>query len=320
MISKRFSAILWLLLCLSFVRPTSAQQKRNFPFTFNLNNSARTSAGVFTKDGILIRTLWSGVNFPAGTHVKNWDGLDDQGQQAPTASYDIRLLSNNVSYTWEGVIGNSSFGVSQGNALQRGFLRIQGMAITGNTAYYGIGYAEGNPSQAKFDLARPQFRNEFTPKGSTDQATLFVATDGMTVYWAGYDGYDNGNKWFVYATRTSDDKEQNFANGQPLKMVMGGTYSSCIDVINNAEGVITGLAVQKNGRYLFVSHKKRHEIRVFDKSSGALVQTLFFNDAAGLTVDGQDNLWVINGTTLRKYAVQANGSLTDLNLAPAGLE
>ncbi|WP_080241345.1 RICIN domain-containing protein [Spirosoma rigui] len=320
MLNKELVLILLFLLCIGSTERTQAQTSRTVPFTFTLANEARTSAGVFTKDGVLIRTLWSGVKLPAGSQTKNWDGLDDLGQPAPNASYDIRLISNNVSYTWEGVLGNSSFKISQGNNVQRGFLRIQSIAIAGNTAYYGVGYAEGNPSQAKFPLNNPQQRIEFSAKNTTDQATLFTATDGKTVYWAGYDGYDNGNTWFVYGTNTSDDQEKSFPSGQPLKMLIGKTYASCFDIIREASGTVTGLAVQKNGNFLFVSHKNLHQIRVYDKNTGTQVQAPFMNDAAGLAVDGQDNLWVINGNTVRKYRVESNGALSDMGLGLSGIE
>jgi hypothetical protein len=288
-------------------------------FSFTLPAAAQTSAGVYAKDSTLLRTLWSGVNYPAGTHQQIWDGLDDEGRLVADGNYSIQVLANNVTYTWEGVIGNSSYGISQGSNVQRAFLRTHGMAIAGTTAYYGAGYAEGNPSQAKFNLSAPQKRLDFFPKGETAQATWFVATDGNTVYWAGYDGYGNGNTWFVFGTTTNNDKEAFFPRGAPLKMSLGKTYASCFDVINEANGTITGLAVQQKGNFLFVSHKERHQIRVFDKNTGAMVQALFFNDAAGLAIDKDDNLWVINGSTVRKYTVQSTGILTETNLTLAGL-
>ncbi|GAB3023149.1 putative Ig domain-containing protein [Spirosoma pulveris] len=320
MISRFLFLFFALSVALCPLRPAQAQSKRLVPFSFTLSGNKRTSAGVFTKDGILLRTLWSGVNMTSGSYTKYWDGLDDEGQPAPVATYDIKLISNNVTYTWEGVIGNSSFGKSQGNAVQRGFLRIQSMATAGSSVYYGVGYAEGHPSQAKFNVSNPQQRIEFSRKGSTDQATLFVATDGTTVYWAGYDGYNNGKNWFVYGTNTSDNAQRQFPYGQAVKMVMGDTYSSCIDVINDSNGTITGMAVQKRGRFLFVSHKANHLIRVIDKNSGAQIQNLFFNDAAGLAIDRDDNLWVINGKTVGKFGVRSDGTLTDPQLMLSGVE
>jgi hypothetical protein len=323
---RKYALLLLFFVCSIFSQLTSAQTKNLttlskdvVSFSFTLPASARTSAGVFAKDSTLLRTLWSGVSYPAGTHQQTWDGLDDEGRLVADGSYTIQVLTNNVTYTWEGVIGNTSYGVSQGSTVQRAFLRTHGMAITGNTAYYSVGYAEGNPSQAKFTLSAPQKRLDFFPKGETAQATWFVATDGNTVYWAGYDGYGNGKTWFIFGTTTNNDKENFFPKGAPLKMALGKTYASCFDVINETNGTITGLAVQKNGNFLFVSHKDRHQIRVFDKTTGAQVQTLFFNDAAGLAVDGDDNLWVINGSVVRKYTVQANGVLAETNLLLAGL-
>ncbi|MCX6219070.1 PA14 domain-containing protein [Spirosoma sp.] len=312
----RVSLVLFVLLPLL----AAAQPKDRIPFSFTLKTAARTSAGVFSKDSVLLRTLWSGVDYPAGSHQQTWDGLDDEGRLMAEGSYDIRVLSNNVNYTWEGVIGNSSFGISKGNNTHRAFLRMQSMAISGTNAYFGVGYAEGHPSQAKFTIDNPQSRIEFSPKGETAQATLFTATDGTTVYWAGYDGPGNGNSWFIYGTNTSDDKEKLFPRGISLKTTLGKTYASCLDVIRETNGTITGLAVQKNGSYLFVSHKAKHQIRVYNKTTGALVQTLFFNDAAGLAVDGQDQLWVINGVTVRKYIVETDGNLTETKVSLTGLE
>jgi uncharacterized repeat protein (TIGR01451 family) len=311
--------VVFLLISVAFSTHSVGQSYHTISFTFSLAQPARTTAGVFTKEGVLLRTLWSGVSYAAGSFTRSWDGLDDQGLLVADGSYDIKVLSNNITYTWEGVIGNTSFGISQNNAVQRGFLRTHAMAITGNTAYYGNGYAEGNPSQAKFTLDKPQARIEFFPKGETAQATWFVATDGNTVYWAGYDGYGNGNTWFIFGTNTSDDKEKAFSQGAPLRMSLGKTYNSCFDVINDGNGTISGLAVQKTGNFLFVSHKTLRQIRVYDKTTGALVQTLSVNEPGGLAVDAQDNLWLVDGTSARKHTVQSNGTLSAASLTVSGL-
>ena len=47
-------------------------------FKFDLKNEALTSAGVYKKDGTLLRTLWGGVKYKAGTNTAKWDGLDDR--------------------------------------------------------------------------------------------------------------------------------------------------------------------------------------------------------------------------------------------------
>ena len=87
-------------------QPLKAQL--SMPFLFSLKNTASTSAGVFSKDGTLIRTLWSGMSYSAGNHRSSWDGMQDDGTPAPAAGYDVRVLSGNVQYHWDGVIGNTS--------------------------------------------------------------------------------------------------------------------------------------------------------------------------------------------------------------------
>src|SRR5689334_6326673 len=78
-------------------------------FRFKLDNDYSTRTGGYDADGTLVRTLWSNRRYTAGLHDANWDGLDDDGQPARAdADYEIRLLTHNVIYTWDGVIGNTS--------------------------------------------------------------------------------------------------------------------------------------------------------------------------------------------------------------------
>jgi hypothetical protein len=60
----------------------SEPAKGQITFSFTLNSSARTSAGVFKADGTLVKTLWSGLPYDAGTHTGKWDGTDDEGKMA----------------------------------------------------------------------------------------------------------------------------------------------------------------------------------------------------------------------------------------------
>jgi len=79
-------------------------------FYFTLSSPASTSAGVFKKDGTLVRTLWNTELYSKGTFTKFWDGKDDFGVRivSPDSSYEIKVLSNNVQYIWQGTIGNTS--------------------------------------------------------------------------------------------------------------------------------------------------------------------------------------------------------------------
>ncbi len=106
-------------------------------FSFSLSAGAKTSAGVYTSDSTLIKTLWSGVTYSSGTHNASWDGTTEMKDKwLAMALYYIKVLSNNVNAVWEGTIGNNSDSI-YGGTVQRGYDRITCMAIAGNYAYYG---------------------------------------------------------------------------------------------------------------------------------------------------------------------------------------
>lgn len=75
-----------------------------------ISDTAITSAGVYDDEGVLVRTLWSAEvgnpnrNDPAAA----WDGTLEDLTVAPTGNYTIKVLAHNCTYTWEGVIGNTS--------------------------------------------------------------------------------------------------------------------------------------------------------------------------------------------------------------------
>ena len=296
-------------------------------FSFSLASAAKTSAGVYQADGTLVRTLWSGEALPAGPHTRRWDGLLDDGSPAPTGpAYNIKVLSGNVRYEWEGArIGNTSTALT-GATKHRLFEPIRGIAISGNTAYVAGGYNEAWPAQYKFNLATPQEKTWVGAHGATDLGTDFVATDGINVYWAGYDPLEQKNKGkletLVFATRLSDDQQVAFgANGTPASMEWGHIYPSTLSYLQtgiDASPFISGLAVQKSRPYLFVARRWMNQLQVLDKTTGAVVQVLSLSSPAAMAVDPADNLWLSNGSTVTRYTVNSNGTLTPSGLALAG--
>lgn len=294
-------------------------------FFFSLPASAKTSAGVFTADSTLIRTLWSGIVYPAGTHTGSWDGKTDEGLLAGNGNYYIKVLSNNVNYVWEGTIGNNSDALT-GPTIQRGYAGINGMVVVGQYAYTCKGYSEGNPSQLKLDLNNPRTRIQILPAGEgTGQITNFVASDGNYVYWAGYDKRTtpSANYHFVFATRTSNNTDVVFPAGRSYKARIGRTYTA-IDTINNANGLASGLAVQPSGNFLFVSHGILNKLHVLNKTTGAVVQTLSYTNPGALTVDSANHLWMsyISGGSRRveKFTVDTSGVLTSTGVIISGLQ
>jgi hypothetical protein len=297
-----------------------AQAQTGTGFTFKLDGRGKTSAGVYSKDGTLLRTLWSGVTYNAGTHQFVWDGINDDGRLAANGGYVVKVLSNNVKYKWEGVIGNTSDSLS-GSSVHHAIERMYGMAISGNNAYFAVGYNEQSSSTFKFNIHNPQKKTVILGKGLS---VKYVATDGITVYWAGNDA-GVVNNWMVFGTKVANDSESGFTSGQPAITKYGRKYKSVLDNINNDKSEISGLAVQKRGRYLFVAHKNLNELHVLDKTTGALLQKQSFDTPLNITADDNGHVWLIyskNGKrVIEKFAVESNGKLNPLNVVlPALVE
>jgi len=304
-----------LLLCLAVTASEMVQCQATASFTFTLSGNANTSAGVFAQDGTLIKTLWSGVPYNAGTYKQYWDGTDNDGLLVTGSNYTVRVLSNNIKYTWEGVIGNTS-AAQCGPTVHHAFQGMYGMAFNGNTGYLTVNYNEQLTPAFLFNTASPQAKTPILNKGG---ATAFVATDGNYVYFDGMDPNDLP-KTFVYATKVSDNSEvTSFAAGSAVSVLYSRTYPNAIDVAYDANSKVSGLAVQKNGQYLFVSHKNNNQLHVLNKVTGQLMQTIYLNSPGGLAIDKNDALWVISGTSITKYNVNADGSLSATGLTLQGI-
>jgi hypothetical protein len=317
--------LLTLLLLLSCMIPELAfgQAAHSFSFIFNLDKDANTSAGIFSRDGTLIRTLWSGKRYQVGTHTGRWDGKNDEGELAAEGSYTAKLVSNNVQYKWEGVIGNSSINTT-GAARHYWTDRIWDMTIVGKIAYFAVGYAEGSPSQHTFNTTTPNIPSELwsstTDLNGTGLCSRNVCSDGVNVYWSGLDPFAS-SVTAVFATAVGTNAEVKFARGQSYKATYGRTYSSVVDkVVDSRGGYISGLAVQKTGKYLFSTRVGLNTIHVLDKVTGALVQTLPIVAPRNMCIDKADNLWLISNTNkVSKYRVNIDGTLSAPLLTLSGL-
>jgi len=286
------------------------------PFKFTLLQSAATSAGVYTTDGVLVRTLWSGVKYASGTHSAIWDGTNDEGNLLPAAPYQVKVLSNNVKYTWEGVIGNTS-GKLTGPTIFRGHNYIKGLAIAGNTAFYTVGYNEQGSSCLKFNTQDAEGK---TTIGSGGIESSAATTDGKLVYWVSYEIKTNSN--FIQATQVANDAPVTFTAGQAFTVYKSKAHLS---VLENAAmpDAIKAIAVQKNGRYLLSAHTHLNQVHVLDKITGKLVSTVSITNPNAIAVDQKNHAWVAcmsNGKpSVCCYQINADGGLQYINKFLPGL-
>jgi hypothetical protein len=284
---------------------------------FHLDTSSITSVGVYATDSVtLLRTIFNNVRLPAGNYSVDstiWDGKDDAGNVLGVGSYIVKMLSNNVKYTWEGIIGNTSdslIGSKVWNNPDGGFWD---MVVYGNYAYCGAGFNEGRSSHLKFNIARPKeklYASTFTSHGI---GTERVATDGVNVYWAGRDANPGTGLQYsvVVATKVTDDTEVIFPNGQSFATQHARTYPSGIGRLVDVNHEITGLAVQKTGNYLFFSRGYLDTLYVYHKTTGALVRKDVYNSVRHIRLRNDNELWMVTGKNrIGRYIVNSNGSLT----------
>ncbi len=310
---KALLLLLAFICCTPTIKVFSQNSSSATGSSYTLESRSSTSAGVYKPDGTLVRTLWSGVIKEAGTYQAEWDGTDDFQQQLPVDNYNIKVISNNVQYSWQGTIGNSSK-EQVGPNIHRSLEPPNNIAIAGDNAYYAVGYAEKTPSHFQFALDAPQVKlNSFDGYGN--QTTHYVCTDGTNLYWTGWDNYQDEYSW-AYATKVSDNSLVNFSNGSSYQVRYGKKYSSVID-LRASKAKPSGIAVSSN--YIFVSYRASGFISVLNKNTGALVRTIAFTTPSALAIDG-NNIWICSGSnTLNKYPINSDGTLGGASTSIAGL-
>jgi Bacterial Ig domain len=286
-------------------------------FSFSLPQASDTSAGVYnTTTGALIRTLWGNAQYPAGTDYGFWDGKDDSGALvAAGTSYQIKLIYHNVQYVFEGMVGNTSASQS-GAQVYHGYEKMQDMSISGTKAYYTLGYNELQNPFHTFTVGAPQVPSELIP-GFTDCMSNFdfMTADSAHVYYAKGTGGINAADTYIFAFNTSNNALYTFPKGQaPTGSYQSYLYTSCIDfdATANQPNPATGLAVQKTGNDLFVSHASLNLVRVFDKLQGTLLGSFPVTNPGRMATTANGDVWIISGTTtptVSRYTF-ANGTAT----------
>ena len=319
MLNRKLSlavAILCLILSNGFV---IGQTPVSIPFSFSLSTGAKTSAGVYKKDSTLVRTLWSGVDYSAGTHTSTWDGkLDDLKTIAPKDSYIVKVTSNNITATWEGVVGNngSTFDVgnSSENSVYHPYLFPYDMSVAGSRVYVCSDYNETQASVYSFDVSDPGTKI-FTMAGGYGQVTQRLCNDGERLYMG---GELNGR---TYIQAASFANLTNYSAYMPFQGVEieQQRYKVC-DIVKTAAR-ITGMDVQTNGNLLFVAREFDNNIHVLDKISGTVIQILSFGAPTMIKIDAAGFLWLShNHGTVEKFIINSNGTLTTTGVVITGFE
>jgi len=181
--------------------------------SFDLPRAATTSAGIYDREGRLLRTLWRGEALPAGVHERAWDGRDDRGRPVASGEVEALVLHHRIRYVWEGVVGNTSTD-RVGAGVHHAFLPPASLAIARGRLHYAVGYNEGQPGLLAFDLARPQKALRVLRSTDPFASHALLATDGQRLYWA--DGGGLSKTTFVGAFDLDAARAVPFTRGRTV--------------------------------------------------------------------------------------------------------
>ena len=308
--ARRLGALVALGLALA--QPPACADDGMTRWTYTLPAAATTSAGVYTIDGVLVRTLWRGEARSPGPHEERWDRRDDAHAPVPDGRYVVRLLHHRLRYVWEGVVGNSSDTFDAALA-HKSYGPPTSLAIVGDEAYFAVGYNEAQPGVHGFRLATPQRATHPFPSADPFVGYELIAADAKRVFWANTGGYSKSS--FVGAFDVAARAAVPFLAGSAVclnrrpgsgECYPDQDYRGVIDAGTSLIDAPTGLAVQRSGRILAVAHGGRGTVRLFDKGSGQPLSEISVPlPAKGtnhLAMSVRGDLWTISGRTVLRWS------------------
>ena len=284
-------------------------------FAFTLPATRTTSAGVYTADGTLVRTLWRGQGLSAGSHTASWDQRDDSGALLPAAPYTVKVAHHAMQYVWEGAIGNTSARAGAGAAtLHHSYRGPTSFASIPGGMLYAVGYNEAQSAVNGFTLDNVQSNQSPIRLVSSFVSPDMVAADASRIYWAST-GLGMSKTTFVAAFDIATGAQANFSAGAPLCLqttqdgktcYASESFSSALDLASNDNSnPATGIAVQRSGNILAVAHGASNEVALFDKTTGQSLRKIAVALNAGtinqIAMSATGDLWVISGSTALRY-------------------
>jgi len=268
----------------------------------DLPEGARLSAGVFDRDGSLIRTLHALEPLPPGSHTLYWDGKNDFDQEVAEGDYSLRALTSRIHAEALPSIGNSARPMSEQNS-----------ASTWATDFSFD--KEGNYYQvASFDEAGKavrQYLEDGTPGWRYNYNGSFgIASDDEHVYVLAADigGAERGQRLFRLHRKTGlVNKFPDLEKGMilvnapaPLPSLQDGFRKFTLEQERWIVGA-WGLAV--DGESLWVTNYRENSVDRYDKASGQKIGSFPVQAPLGVDVMTDGTLWVANqGDRVTKFS------------------
>jgi len=144
--------------------------------TFKVQESAGTkSAGVFTPDGTLVRTLFRDLPLPAGQYGFVLPSRSGQGGPIAAGKYELRIVESNLRWDYRMLTGNNGSGTREGESDKCGVGRL--VFGADNTLITGCGWSEHHENLKARDLGTGKPR--WVVPGSTEPVWLCRGSDGL---------------------------------------------------------------------------------------------------------------------------------------------
>jgi hypothetical protein len=330
----------------AFVTAPSSTQ---LAFTFTLpTNYRQTSATVYTAAGTMIRTIWNNRAYSPGTYGEIWDGKDDYGNAAAGGPFTVKVTANNVNYNWDGPLFSTGTAWQGPNTWAQNVDSFPtGLTFVGNMGYAASGYAEtGQIGIFSFDATNPNSGAAPVLRFASSSGNIrFIKTDGSLIYASntqvvnsstfiqGVWAWSPQGQPYSFSAGTAGPSNQwaNQNNGLTPSVWVG---LKAVDASQYSTSQSTGFAVQGgSGSFIATGHgayQPQHAativasldvVRIFNKVTGALVNTATVPNPQSMAFDGNNNLWVISGsgTGNALYEITGVGTSNTVTTPIAGL-
>lgn len=280
----------------AFALPSSDAE---VPIKISIDTAGVSSAGIYDQEHRLVRTLWSNTPREAGEQVFQWDGLGDDGAPVSGTGHYAKIISHNLTYTWEGKVGNTSKDKSGAN-IHRGFEPLWDLDFDDKgMGYYVVGYNEGQNAAMNFHMNDYQTVDKVAP-ADHKVAYRFLTTDSKAIYFANNGGADQTKN--IQARTT-----ERWGNGgmHPFFFNAAGTKK----IIASGTVAMSGIVAEKTGNHLYVAYKSSNIVKVLNKLDGTLVRTIAIQSPSSLERGANNTIWLISGNSSnRKLTRISNGS------------
>jgi len=240
------------------------------------SDAGRQSAGVYTEEGRLIRTLLADAS---GVVDLYWDGLDDMGKVAPAGTYEARIVSSDIRIVDDGAFGDNGnpMGVYHCDNANR-------VAPLSDGGFLMVTYYD----EAGFPLRR------ISSTGQPTHASGLADGDFVGLTTVGQDDIYGliGRAW-------GDHKPQ----ARLIRLELPGDRAHMLDgseayVVTTEQekdkAIALGLAVI--GTKAYVTLGGMNVVRVIDLTNGKKLADWPVVNVADIAADPNGGLWVLSGT------------------------